>query len=286
VILMSHANQLQFVGIPVSVFGQADDFATIIALGIVSVIINMFLTKKHLLISYIIIFLSIFILIKTNARAPLYGFIVLLVFWLFFRLVLFLYKKNKHAFNIISFSIIIICLITAVLYFRKYTLTQMIGQLILLTSKQGDQGSDFLRLQLIEKSISIFFNSHLTGVGPGQSVVLLGTNVHNFFLEILSEYGLNIIGVIAIFISIFKAYKAKLSPWLASLIMAFVPSFVMISISSSSTNKLRIVWIFLSLVFLLVNFNGNNAEKPHKLVEDVKRWIRFKGKENKKIYVK
>ncbi|MEG1821069.1 MAG: O-antigen ligase family protein, partial [Malacoplasma sp.] len=129
-------------------------------------------------------------------------------------------------------------------------------QIILKLSGNGDVTSDLFRLSLTKKSFVLLLNSMFLGVGPGQSVALLGINVHNFFLEILSEYGIFIfLGLIIIFYSLLMAYKSRLFIRISSFIMAFVPTFIVIGVSSSGANRIRATWIIITLLYLLVMKN-------------------------------
>ncbi len=236
-------------------FGNINDLSTFIAFGVFSVIMDLALTHKHILSSIIIIIVSFYTVTKTNSRAPLYGLIILAIFWLLFELMLIVYKQGKEYFNLLMFFMVSILVILSVMVFQRYNLEQ----LVLIISSSGNEKSDLLRLQLSKEAISIFNDSYFLGVGPGQSVTLLGINVHNFFLEILSEYGLIVIGVIAIFVSTFKAYKTNLPHYTVALFMAFIPFFTMVSISSSGANRLRITWVLLIIIFLVVDFKNNTS---------------------------
>ncbi|MEG1619755.1 MAG: O-antigen ligase family protein [Eubacterium sp.] len=235
-----------------TVFGNPNDLATFINLGLIALIINYLLTKKYLFFTTTILITSIIILININSRANLLGLELLFVFWIVFGGLNLLYVKSKRIFYIVVTVIVTSLSIVIIVLLSKTNLEQIILKL----SGNGDVTSDLFRLSLTKKSFVLLLNSMFLGVGPGQSVALLGINVHNFFLEILSEYGIFIfLGLIIIFYSLLMAYKSRLFIRISSFIMAFVPTFIVIGVSSSGANRIRATWIIITLLYLLVMKN-------------------------------
>jgi len=246
---------LAFGNKPIGVFGNINDLATFLCWGIIALILNFSLTHKNIFITGILIIASVYILLVINARAPIYG-ILLYGFSIILCYVLFIVKqKSKIIFKFIiafgSFIVVTFFLITTSLY--------TLDELILIVSSEGNQGSDLYRLELIISALSALINTAFLGVGPGQSIVVSGINVHNFFIEIMVEYGLVVIGgIVSIFIYMYRMYKWNLPLFLSSCVMSFPAAFFLISISSSGANKIRATWIIITIIFMAVSISKKN----------------------------
>ncbi|MEH7344979.1 hypothetical protein V7122_14090 [Bacillus sp. JJ1532] len=258
IVPLSDIDQLYYRNKPVSVFVNGNDLATFICCGIVSVILNYALTKKNWIITLAIIIASVFVLIQIDARAPIYGMVLYCMSFTLIYILLVINKNSEYFFTIISIMLTFIGLIASLLVLYNYSLTELVSMI----SSPGNEKSDLLRLSLTKEAIQAFFNSAFLGIGPGQSINLLGINVHNFFLEIMSEFGVIIIsGIILIFIYLFKAYKWKLPSLLTLCIMSFPPAFVLIGISSSSANRIRATWILITLLYITISLYKKEQSK-------------------------
>jgi len=229
-------------------FGNGNDFATFLYFGIIAIFIDIIYNKKFIIFKIIIVFIAIILIIIINARGAIYGVVLLLAFWLFYYYTLRYINKSIliifNIFAIINIFVIIIIILS----------TNLLESLIYKISSSSNINSDLYRLELIKGSLKIFYDSFFMGVGPGQSINILGMNIHNFFLEILAEYGIIIfIGIIGLFFNIHLSFSKIKNVMLASLNMAFVPSFVIISVSSSGANRIRATWIILAIIFSIIN---------------------------------
>jgi teichuronic acid biosynthesis protein TuaE len=241
-----------------SVFVNMNDLCTLVAFGVFALILNMLLTKKNILISIAAILFSVYIIIYDDARAPLLSLVLLLIFWGLFKIALLLRKKSRNLFIGYIAGMVAVPLIAAGILFSMYSITELVN----MFSSDLYVTSDNIRVELARKAFEITKDSTFLGVGPGQSVQIIGVNVHNFFLEILSEYGIIILaGIVYLFVYIFTAFRTKLPNRVSSFLMAFIPFFAVVSISSSSSARIKATWVILTLVLLAVAYGGKEAKE-------------------------
>lgn len=246
------------------VFANVNDLCTLIAYGIFAMILNLLLTKRNIfltigsvLLCFAAVAFSFHIIILNESRAPLLSLLLLVLFWALFAVAVLLYRKNRIVFACYIAVVVAAPVVAAVVILSKYSITELISKY----SNELYVMSDNLRVELAQKALAITSDSHFLGVGPGQSVQMIGVNVHNFFLEILSEYGIVIFaGIIYLLFVIFTAFRTKLPIWASSFLMAFIPFFAMVSISSSSCAKIKATWVILTLVALVVVYGGKYKE--------------------------
>lgn len=244
-------------GFVYGVFVNTNDLCTMLAFGIFALILNLLLTKKHIFLSIAAILFSVYIILYNESRASLLGILFLLLYWEFFEIALLLRKSSKKAFICYITAIIAVPLIGAMFILSRYSLIELVN----MFGSDHTAQSDSLRAELTRKALEITKDSAFLGVGPGQSIQIIGVNIHNFFLEILAEYGLIILsGIIYIFVVVFAAYKTKLPSWISSFMMAFIPFFMFVSISSSSAARIKATWVILTLVLLAVVYGRKEAK--------------------------
>ncbi|TEB08215.1 hypothetical protein Psch_01770 [Pelotomaculum schinkii] len=249
-VLLNERNMLYYSDKALGVFGNGNDLATFICFGIIAVLLQYAFTNKNKVPALIIITASMYIIIRIGARGALYGMIVYGLCFAFFCILIKLYSISKASFSIVLYLLCVVCVIIGFIVLSNYTLID----LVLMISSPGNESSDLFRLSLMGEALQLFFNSFFLGIGPGQSIVLLGTNVHNFFLEIMCEYGIIIIsGILMIFIYLLRAYRWKLPKLLTLCILSFTPAFVLIGVSSSGANRIRTTWILITIMYLAIS---------------------------------
>ncbi|WP_409272366.1 O-antigen ligase family protein [Neobacillus sp. SCS-31] len=243
---------------PVSVFVNGNDLATFICFGIVSLLLNYAITKANRLITFTLIIISIMVLININARAPIYGMLIYVLCFISLYILFKIYKNNKLAFKVVTSMILSFFIISIITLLASFSSEELVFKI----SSAGNLESDILRLNLMKAAIEGFVNSNLLGMGPGQSINLLGINVHNFFLEIMAEYGLIIFGgILMIFIQLLKVFKQKLPEFLTLCIMSFPPAFALISIASSGAVRIRATWIIITLLYFVISLYEKKKEE-------------------------
>lgn len=226
-----------------AVFGNGNDFSTFLYLGIISLFVSLFYEKKHRFLYIIMIFASLFLILVIGARGPLYAVIIFLIS---LPMCYFLIKHiNK---NVLTVFICVLILLVMI-FFIRYSLEELVYQF----SSSGNLRSDLYRVDLIKDSLQLLFQSYLLGVGPGQSTNQLGMNPHNFYIELLADYGIFIFGgIVFLFFELLFSFKKIKNIKLASLNMAFVLSFLIASVSSSGANRIRATWIIISILLSLL----------------------------------
>ncbi|MEN6411822.1 MAG: O-antigen ligase family protein [Veillonellales bacterium] len=233
------------------VFGNGNDFSTFLYLGIISLFISLFYEKKHKFLHIIMIFASLFLILVIGARGPLYG---ALIFLIALPVCCFLIKHiNKNVLIVFICTLILLVMI----FFIRYPLEEILYQF----SSSGNWKSDQYRVDLIKGSLQLLFQSYLLGVGPGQSTNQLGMNPHNFFVELLADYGIFVFaGIALLFLRLFFSFTKTKNVKLSALNMAFVLSFSIVSVSSSSANRIRATWIVISILLSLLSFEEETNE--------------------------
>lgn len=129
-------------------------------------------------------------------------------------------------------------------------------------SGKGDYESDLYRLSLINTGLDYYKETGGFGVGAGQSIYLVKTNLHNFFIEILVEYGVFIFaGVLMILWEIWKrAFDTAFSRKIRCIYFALMPSLILASMVSSSINKFKIFWVMIFLFYLSGEYLGEQEK--------------------------
>ena len=235
----------------VGFIGNYNDFCTFLFLGIVVLFICFFYTdRKSLKIFYFLcISASVFFIFFNGARGAIYSLYVLLLFWILLLLLRKIYKKEKK-YNraLLIFSIIV--LIFASIWIYKFGFYRALA--LLDNSGGGDIRSDQSRVILIKSGMEKMIQSFGFGIGAGQSVLLYGINLHNFYAEIFSEYGVGF-GLFSVYLSfiVFVRKRNHINQKIDSLIQAAGFAFLIANVTSSSVNKMRALWIYLMIVVLI-----------------------------------
>ena len=243
--------------IPRAAFGNENDFATFIAFGMIALVLNYFLTHKKRVITIALLALSIYELLVINSRAIILGLMVLVICWPIFSLLNRLRKKQTYLYIILLYGLTGFIMAT-LLYFIAIWGGHF-EELIVVLSRPGNVTSDLLRLELALGGLEGLIDSFLLGVGPGQTLNILPMNIHNFFLEILCEYGLLVfLGLLYILLYILLSDKTHLTNTMAGFIEAFIPALIFLGIASSGTNRIRATWAIITLLFLTIDITRRN----------------------------
>ena len=116
----------------------------------------------------------------------------------------------------------------------------------------------------MNETVEVILNSFFLGAGAGRTVALIGTNPHNFFLEILADHGIVIFGIICyMFYQIcVRMFKSKYDIKTRTIGSSFAVAVILLSISSSSMLRLRLMWICLTMIYISSNFiKAENSKK-------------------------
>lgn len=225
---------------PTAIFGNANDFATYLFFGIPPMFFWASIIKKKY-IFYMFFLISSFLIYKTGSRSNMLAIII----FTFFYLVLNFSIKKISIKKIIY--IIIIFLVLIILY------NGIIGLIETnLPYSSGNTNSDIARISWIISALNSMHKYFYMGMGPGQSILTNGTNLHNFWVEILVEYGVLVFCLfIFMWIRMFKE-AIKIYDSFSVMIISFIIASQVSLLSSSSAFGLRIVWIVLAIIILFL----------------------------------
>lgn len=125
----------------------------------------------------------------------------------------------------------------------------------------ADQGSDYVRMNLIKNGFNFLYETFEMGVGAGQVASWMlecaqydtqgVLAMHNYWMELLASYGIWVFaGFIVFYIKIFKDYyvtlDAKTNP-MALMICTMLVGFPIAAIGPSSVLTLEWLWLFWGL---------------------------------------
>jgi len=253
---------------PVSMFGNTNDFATFLMISIFILYICI-ANSKYILIKAIYLttlFSSSLLLFLTNSRANIIGLI--LAFAAFIMLLL----KNNRMRIIIFLLVLLLCFIVIInLDFIIDTVNTAFEKLDLNT----DDNSVSIRVNLIKNGAYFLTKTFWMGTGAGNTEFWMSnygifntsgiTNMHNWWMEILSEYGVIIFSLylvfyIGLFKSLYNRYKfsANKTDITISLgILCCLAGYIIGGVSSSSNMDSEWLWTFWAIVIAYQGCNYN-----------------------------
>ncbi len=196
---------------------------------------------------WLFIVFSCICILSSNSRGILYAVII---FALAYGAIQFYYMaKGKAAF---AKCLLILALSVLGLLAVQGMLPVLLQWFVEHFSGSGNYTSDLYRLTLIRDGMGYFKGTYGLGVGAGQSIYLVKMNLHNFFVEILVEYGAAVFtGVLLVVWSIWRrAFDVSIPKKIRCIYFALIPSMVMASIVSSSINKFKVFWVMIFLFYL------------------------------------
>lgn len=251
--------------IPISMFGNINDYATVLTIGVFLIYIIFLNTKKKTVKLLCIgnILSSAYLIIRTKSRANMLGLII--------GIIIFVYLKY---FRKISIKTFLAMIATPIILFNPIVVNRMISVLSkeLQFNFSGKSGSDVVRLGLIKNGLLFLKDTAGFGVGAGnieywmetKKVFFSGniTNMHNWWMEILVGYGIIIfIGYIWMYFImakvLYNSYLKSDDRFIKSTslgLLSIMGAFVISSISSSSNVSSQWLWLFWGVVIAYVGY--------------------------------
>lgn len=267
--------------IPTTIFFNQNDYAAFLALALPLVLVWI----RHAtgligsVLGLCILVTGSIALMVTESRACQVAFAMSFFFWF-----VFLLKHNRKTI-IMSFCIGLFLLYLISLGAFQHTITEL-STLSPLTMGNPEEVSLWVRLHLYLNAIYISGLSFPIGVGAGNAEyymlthkiypVATITNVHNWWLEILVNYGVLIfLGYVITYLSIlhnlWKIHKRLYNQYeimiCEALLTAWV-SFVIASIASSSAVGFAPQWIYLGFILAFINYYAGREESADKIKND------------------
>ncbi len=254
---------------PTGVFQNQNDYATYLALSISFVITFVRYNDRLLkrLFGMVLLMPCLYLVVVTFSRANYLAIILGLAFWFLFLL------KIRSKVKVLALAGIVAVLLFVVFSEQVLRTLGVVGAQLsgLAAPSEHTLGSVGVRLNLIKNSLIFLMNSYGFGVGAGNveyymtnfSVYETGgiLNVHNWWAEILVDYGILIfIGYTLFYLGLLvKLYIAygKLTDnsrkMICEALLVGLVVFFFASISSSSIMAIGAQWILFSLALSFLN---------------------------------
>lgn len=250
--------------VPISMFGNINDYATALVIGIfVSYIVLSNSNKKILKVAGLCnIVSSIILLTRSHSRANMLGLIV--------GIFIFIFIKYFRRISIKSLAVIVFIPILFGFAFSKKIIEVFFKELQF--DFYSDKGSDFIRLNLIKNGLLFLKNTVGFGTGAGNIEYWMENykiydvahivNMHNWWVEILTGYGIIIFALyIWIYIKMFRflyfTYIKSGNAFIKNTslgLICIMASFVISPISSSSNIATAWLWVFWGIVTAFIGY--------------------------------
>ena len=255
---------------PSTVFYNPNDYAAYIVLSLPMILVWIRLYPKLVgrMFGILIIILGLWILTMTYSRSCYIALLTGFAFWFIFLLKL----KGKIKMMVIGASICILIIIALQEQIQD-TLIIMRSEMnsVLAIGSQDDE-SIAVRINLIKNALHFTAQSRGFGVGAGNAEYYMEnykiypvgdvTNLHNWWAEILLNYGVFIFtGYVVLYISllwnlwrIHKRVSDRTERMICESLLVGLVSFFMASIGSSSIIALSPHWIYFGFVLAFINY--------------------------------
>lgn len=191
-----------------------------------------------------------------------------------------MFAKAKRKITVNKFMIILVAISLIFIYLTK-NIDSLFSYITYVLHSFGEKGSTTnVRIEYATTAISNMLKEHLFGVGAGNSMYyasnhVAAANVHNWFVEIMVDYGILFFGVY-IFIYFYQIWilakksiiikkNKKLSIIFLMYATIFV-SFLFFNISASSMFSQEYVWIILGIGYYLVSIKIDNKKSQYTLL--------------------
>jgi teichuronic acid biosynthesis protein TuaE len=259
---------------PTTIFGNENDFATFIALTFPMVIVWIRYYKNIFsrIFGLFVLLAGLYLLIMTLSRSNYLSVITGFVFWFVFLLRL----NKKIVVTVVSFLVGIIVIFTFIEETVKIKET-FVNQMSSFQLESANQSNN-IRMNLLKNAVFFTANSMGFGVGAGNAEYYMDmfkiypvggvTNVHNWWAEILVNYGLIIFfGYILLYITlvfnlwcVYKSLNKCKERMLCEALLVGMVIFFIASFSASSIIAFSPQWIFIGFSLAFINYARINDE--------------------------
>lgn len=261
------------IGMPVSMLGNPNNFATLMLFGIFISLACLFCNKNKIMkgINIVISISCLFLLFFSRSRANILGLIMAI-----FVCIALLIKKKKLIFYIgILFGVLIVFLLKF-----KGLEHLLVGNFeILQFTFSSGLNSEVIRVNLLKNGIQFLIQTFGVGTGAGNIEYWMNnfsifpvkgvTNIHNWWAEILVGYGVLVfIGYIIFYFKllyincvIFNNKKDKNTRVLALAFLSCMVGFLIGSISASSNITVEWLWVFWAVAISFQGISTYGSEK-------------------------
>lgn len=269
---LSEELRFRFLFAPTTVFNNQNDYAVYIALTLPMVLawIRYYPRLIGRALGVPVLIAGLWLLILTLSRSCYIAVLTGMLFWFLFLLG---WNKKIKALAVTAFMCVLLVVIfpTNTRDILSKVEIQAAGLNPIILQNEGI-GTLYVRLNLIKNAL--YFTAKLAGFGVGAGnieyymenykIYPVGeiTNMHNWWVEILANYGAFIFaGYLIFYISLFwnlwKVYKRvnnRTEKMICEAILVGLVSFFMASISSSSIIAFRPQWMFIGFALAFLNY--------------------------------
>jgi len=258
--------------IPVSMFNNPNDYATLLVFGVFIAYINFENTKSSFikLLAGVTITSSVLLIFKSNSRANMLGLIIGVIVLIYMK-----YFKRSRIRTLLMFVALPVFSVT---FFKKLEPLYMVLSNKLQFNFSDSGGSDVIRLNLIKNGLLFLKETAGFGVGAGniehwmatKKLYYVGkiTNMHNWWMEILVGYGIIVfILYLLVYIRMAKnlystVLKAndKFVRTVSLGLLCIMASFIISSLSSSSNITSEWLWLFWGIVIAFIGYIEEHVE--------------------------
>lgn len=247
-------------GIPISMMGNPNDFATLTLFGIVISIVahQIFNAKRIRFMSKVLFISNVVLLFTTNSRANILGLFIGIV-------VLVMVLRKRKSTVLIGMFIILLLSLLAIQGSVINIFNENLSQIITFDFNTQNLNSDSTRLNLVKNGVHFLKSTYGFGTGVGNIEYWMQnrsiyptrgvTNIHNWWMEILVGYGIGIFILYILFyyklfkdmLIIYKNTSSYIDKNIALGFVVFMASFIIASLSSSSNIAKEWLWVFWSV---------------------------------------
>jgi len=208
---------------------------------------------------------AFYLIVVTGSRSNILAVLFELVF-----ILLFLLNFKRKIKAIITIGVCIILLFTFLPGPVQGFFSQIGGELNSIVSQtRMATGSIETRTNLVRNGLSLLYSTAGFGVGAGNAEYYLLTNPHNWWLEILIDYGILIfVGYIIFYMGIiqnlWKLYHKKQTreeKMICEALLVSLVGFFLASISSSSIMAFKPQWLLFAFALSYLNYFRNKEER-------------------------
>jgi O-antigen ligase len=253
-------------------FTNPNDLAQFLLVGFPILVFKYIEVKKQLIKAIVLLFISIFIMINADSRLALISSVLIIAFFINLFMSNSL-KKIREVMLIIIISLIFI----GILSFIGVNISNfnILNNFLKIDITQGYFSA---RATIYIEVIKLALDNFIFGTGLGGSYSVNLMPPHNMFLFIFADFGvLFATGFIIVLISAFlRLYKLRnniiFGCHFNMIICSIFIIFPIFSSISSGNEQRKIIWVFMGLVFALINNNTKITsiiQKSNRIKENI-----------------
>lgn len=274
----SYTTQALLMKRPTAFFHNTNNFATFIFFGISFLLSHILYSKEfnEKLICVFLLIISLPVLYLTNSRA---NFIAVLIVFLLFFFSFILKKKTKYHVIIflILFAIIILLVVNDKFLFLNDDIINIIKMIVKVDFSSSTDNSINFRVRVIRDALDILKDKPF-GVGCGNGQYIIGKvqgkgkalSLHNWFLEILLEFGIvffisYMVFYISILLNLFKCIRRNdISDDLKKIACGCIYSLIGFLIAMTSPSGVIYFfpfWMVIGISLIVINISRKSMPK-------------------------